>query len=330
MKEIKIYPNEALPIHAQLVEQLKYNIEARNWLPGKQLPTVRELARELQINYNTVRAAYHELEQQGYITTAQGRGTFVAQAPPGLPINQQEMLQDLIDEALLRAQAMGISPRAFARTAYTRAQFYAQPPVQRYIPRLLFAECNTADLSYHARTIEQQTGVAPEAYLLEDLRQQRPDFFARFDLITTIFSHVSDLQAIVGPEHTVLGLMIEPSYMGVLADLSSLSAGTTVGLICATRERAGYMERMLNGLGMQHLRYLTAGVDRPEEVVQVFAQSDHLYVSRQGLSQQQGDWPIKKTVHEYVTHLDPAALRMLRRRIAQIRTNQMTKENQSQ
>jgi DNA-binding transcriptional regulator YhcF (GntR family) len=323
MKELKISLTEALPIHVQLVEQLKYHIETRNWQPGKQLPTVRELAKELQINYNTVRAAYQELERQGYITTTQGRGTFVVQSPPGLSINQQETLQDLVDEVLLRVQTLGIPLHTFARTAYTRAQLYSQPASQKYIPHLLFTECNTADLSYHAHTIEQQTGVVPETYLLEDLRQHGPDFFARFELVTTIFAHVSELQEIVGPEHTVLGLMIEPSYTRVLVDLSSLPSGTPIGLICATRERAGHMERMLSGLGMQHLHYLTAGVDQPAELAQVFAQSDHLYVSRQGLSKQQGDWPAEKTVHEYVTHLDPAALRLLRKQIMQMHAKGM-------
>jgi hypothetical protein len=159
--------------------------------------------------------------------------------------------------------------------------------------------------------------------LLEDLNQYPPDFFARFDLVTTVFSHVSELQEIVGPEHAVLGLMIKPSYTGVLADLSTLPPETPVGLICATRERAERMEHMLNGLGMRHLRYLAVGMDQPTELAQVFAQSDHLYISRLGLSKQQGNWPARKTVHEYMTHLDPAALRLLRKRIAQIRANGM-------
>ncbi|HZR44017.1 MAG TPA: GntR family transcriptional regulator [Ktedonobacteraceae bacterium] len=319
---MKIHPTETLPIHVQLVEQLKYNIEANIWLPGKQLPTVRELAKELQINYNTVRSAYQELERQGYITTTQGRGTFVASLSVSLLTNQQETLQDLIDEALLRALALGISPNIFARTAYARAQIFSQPTSDLH---LLFTECNEADLAYHAQTIQQQTGITPETYLLADLHQYPADFFARFDLITTVFSHVSELQEIIGPERSVLGLMIKPSYMGVLADLSTLPSETPVGLICATQERAERMQHMLNGLGMRHLRYLAVGMDQPEELVQVFAQSDHLYVSRLGLSKQEGSWPSEKKVHEYATHLDPAALRLLRKRVAQIRANGMSK-----
>ncbi len=317
---MKIHPTETLPIHVQLVEQIKYNIEAKIWQPGKQLPTVRELAKELQINYNTVRSAYQELERQGYITTTQGRGTFVASSSASLPANQQETLQDLIDEALLRALALGISPNVFARTAYARAQLFSQPTSDLH---LLFTECNAADLAYHAQTIEQQTGIAPETYLLEDLHQYPADFFARFDLITTVFSHVSELQEIIGPGRAVLGLMIKPSYTGVLADLSTLPTETPVGLICATQERAERMQHMLKGLGMRHLRYLAVGMDQPEELARVFEQSDHLYVSRLGLSKQEGNWPGEKKVHEYATHLDPAALRLLRKRIAQIRANGM-------
>jgi len=67
-----------LPIHAQLTEQLRQQIEAGTLSRGTRLPTVRALAQELRINYNTVRAAYQELERQGYVLTKQGQGTFVA------------------------------------------------------------------------------------------------------------------------------------------------------------------------------------------------------------------------------------------------------------
>lgn len=71
------------PIYTQIVEHIKGLLAAGVLVPGDQLPTVREVAAELRINFNTVARAYRILHDEGVISTQQGRGTFVlAQAPP--------------------------------------------------------------------------------------------------------------------------------------------------------------------------------------------------------------------------------------------------------
>jgi len=67
-----------VPIYRQLVQQIENGILGGLLRPGEQLPTVREVALDLTINPNTVARAYRELEQQGLLTSYQGRGTFVA------------------------------------------------------------------------------------------------------------------------------------------------------------------------------------------------------------------------------------------------------------
>lgn len=317
MEEIKISKSETLSVHVQLMEQLKYHIAMGTWEPGAQLPTVRELAGALRINYNTVRAAYQELERQGYITTEQGRGTFVALNPPRAAEVQQATLLDLIDEALIKAQSLGIPAEVFARTAYARAKLFS--PAKTEI-RLLFSECNRADIEYYADTIKEATGLQPETVLLDELRGSEPEFFEQFDLITTTFFHTAELQEIVGSERGVLGLMVEPSSLEVLSEIGHLPQGTRVGLVCATQEGADQIERALKGVGMTYLRFFTAGTDQPGRLETVFQQAEHIYVSRLGLRHRPGPWPEDKPVREYVDDLDAAALRFLRSQIAEVRS----------
>ncbi|MEE9216362.1 MAG: GntR family transcriptional regulator [Anaerolineales bacterium] len=65
------------PIYMQIVAQLEQRIAAGELKPGDQLPTVRELAGELEVNFNTVARAYRMLDETGAISTQQGRGTYV-------------------------------------------------------------------------------------------------------------------------------------------------------------------------------------------------------------------------------------------------------------
>lgn len=319
MQEIILSPKAALPIYEQLTEQLKYRVEAGVWGPGTRLPTVRDFAQSLRVNYHTVRTAYQQLERDGYIVTTPGRGTFVVDVPPRLFAGQSGNIIDLIDETLIAAEASGISAEVFARAASVRTQLFTRP---KNDIRLLFAECNQSDLEYHARTIQLYTNIFPEVFLLEELHGCGSAFFTQFDLVLTTLSHVAELQELLGTEQRALGLMVEPSYQDVLAELAPLPANTPVGLICITQQYAKRMERMLLGVGLLHLRFLTVGVDQPGELAHVFANSDHLYVSRLGLNVYHECWPLKKPVHPYITHLDVVGLRMLRREIARVRAAQ--------
>jgi GntR family transcriptional regulator len=78
--EIKLDFRNKKPLVLQLQNAIEAQITSGSLLPGDQLPTVRELANQLEINFNTVARAYRVLDQEGWITTRQGRGTFVLAA----------------------------------------------------------------------------------------------------------------------------------------------------------------------------------------------------------------------------------------------------------
>lgn len=71
--------NSGLPVWIQVKNRIAYLIGAGEYRAGDQLPTVRALAVDLDISYNTVNRAYMDLEREGYISTRKGRGTFVAE-----------------------------------------------------------------------------------------------------------------------------------------------------------------------------------------------------------------------------------------------------------
>lgn len=71
--------SSGLPVWIQVKNRIAYLIGAGEYRAGDQLPTVRALAIDLDISYNTVNRAYMDLEREGYITTRKGRGTFVAE-----------------------------------------------------------------------------------------------------------------------------------------------------------------------------------------------------------------------------------------------------------
>jgi GntR family transcriptional regulator len=70
--------HSGVPVYRQLIDQVRGGIASGSLTAGDQLPTIRQLAVDLEINPNTVMRAYRELELGGLIETHQGTGTFVA------------------------------------------------------------------------------------------------------------------------------------------------------------------------------------------------------------------------------------------------------------
>ena len=89
--------HSGLPIYIQIVNQIQSQLANGRLKPGDQLPTVRALAQELRVNFNTVARAYRILDEARIISTQQGRGTYITEIPPP---NISEKLRNESLEAL--------------------------------------------------------------------------------------------------------------------------------------------------------------------------------------------------------------------------------------
>ena len=69
-----------IPATAQVMEQVRQKLIDGELRPGDQLPTVRQLASELRVNFNTIARAYRMLDDAGLISTQRGRGTYILTA----------------------------------------------------------------------------------------------------------------------------------------------------------------------------------------------------------------------------------------------------------
>jgi len=75
--QIKIDLLSKIPIYVQVIDQIKHMIATGTLEPGDQLPTVRQMAADLRVNFNTIARAYRMLDEEGLISTQHGRGTYI-------------------------------------------------------------------------------------------------------------------------------------------------------------------------------------------------------------------------------------------------------------
>jgi len=100
-----------LPIYTQIVNQVQAQVMNGRLKHNDQLPTVRALAEELRVNFNTVARAYRILDEARIISTQQGRGTYITEIPPPKVTEKlrQETLEALTQKYIGEAMRLDFS-----------------------------------------------------------------------------------------------------------------------------------------------------------------------------------------------------------------------------
>jgi len=106
-----ISQSDKRPMYLQIMEQMKQRIAVGDWSEGQAIPSIRQLAVDLQVSVITVKRAYLELEREGVIVTQQGKGSHVASnGGLGTRLREEELAQHL-EQATRLAAMLGIRPK---------------------------------------------------------------------------------------------------------------------------------------------------------------------------------------------------------------------------
>ena len=99
------------PLYLQIMEQIKRKIAVGDWAEGQPIPSIRQLAVEIEVSVITVKRAYYELEREGIIVTQHGKGSQVASTPGlGVRLHEEELRRHL-EQAMRIAAQLGIRPK---------------------------------------------------------------------------------------------------------------------------------------------------------------------------------------------------------------------------
>jgi len=98
------------PIYEQIYKQIKQQIMRGELQAGEILPSIRLLAKELQISVITTKRAYEELERDGFIATVGGKGSFVAEQNVELLLERKrQFIEDKIAQLVAEGKTLNIS-----------------------------------------------------------------------------------------------------------------------------------------------------------------------------------------------------------------------------
>lgn len=125
--ELRLDASSAVPIYAQIVEQVKALVASRGLRAGDQLPSIRELAASVRVNRNTAAKAYQLLESEGVVETRQGHGCFIAETPPRWSREERmRRIERSVDRALVEAFHLEIPFEELAAMLERRARRFSR------------------------------------------------------------------------------------------------------------------------------------------------------------------------------------------------------------
>jgi GntR family transcriptional regulator len=113
MIQFRLDRQSGVPAYRQIVDQVRQALRLGLLGPGDQLPTVRDVVKQIAINPNTVHRAYRDLEQQGLTEGRPGSGTFIKRSLSKVP-EQQQVLQRQLQKWVRTARAAGLGDEAIA------------------------------------------------------------------------------------------------------------------------------------------------------------------------------------------------------------------------
>ena len=105
---IRIETSSGLPITRQIIDQIASQIAGSALMPGDRLPSVRELAKQIGVNQNTILRAYERLTDQGLLERIHGSGTYVCEKKVRRVRKLTNLVRDDVQRLAEKAVALGI------------------------------------------------------------------------------------------------------------------------------------------------------------------------------------------------------------------------------
>lgn len=173
--------------YLQLAEQIEAQILSGELKPGDRLPTERILEKETGLSRGTIKAAFHELQKSGRVTTIQGSGSFVTQ------INREESrstARATFRQAILQLKALGITP---PESSQIFSQVLEEFLHENAKVRVGWIDCCEECLSSIRLQLKNNHGILLDTMVLSDFKRNPRPIEENSDLIITTSKHYDEV-----------------------------------------------------------------------------------------------------------------------------------------
>jgi GntR family transcriptional regulator len=322
-----------IPLYLQLKDLIKYHISTGSLRSNEQLPGVVDLGKDLQINFETVRKAYKELEKEGLLTMKRGLGTFIMgnnMGNPGShnggnhggsqgaapafspkvssPLDVPEVMKDFVRQLLY----LGLDKAAIQAAFFQALEGLSSEDEQSFV---IFTECNQLQVTEISEQLRSHLEVRVKGVLLEELKKEiegaSADDKSPLAVITTGF-HLNEVRNIVGNLPVKIDFVITNMSPETRRELDVLDKEAHLGFICRDLESIAFYKDMLKAeLGLKsELQCCT--LEEEAEVKRILNSVSALLVSPPVYEKIRELAPTTLPIFNVFDKVDPMSLRIIK------------------
>lgn len=312
------------PLYLQLKDLIKYHISTGTIQSKQKLPTVHGLAKELDVNFETVRKAYKELERQGLVSMERGLGTYVnegvtASARPSISGdgNRPADATDLVTRGVHELLRMGLTVQEIQEIV---EQAVSQAKRTSGRPGVLFVECNTLQANGISEVLSKELGVPIRPILVKDLKHEMTRIFdsgGPLQAVITTGFHVDEVRSLLNGTQIPIDYVIANMSPETRRRLDPYHANSRFGFVYRDPESKYYKDILQMELEIRS-EILCCAIDEETRLSNILASVDVLLatpsVYEQMLKMARPGLP----VFNVQDRVDPMSLKMLKDRMANL------------
>lgn len=310
--------NNKMPLYLQLKDLIKYYISTGSIQADQQLPGVNALAKELGVNFETVRKAYKELERDGLLSVERGRGTHVilsnvspapmkttASFEDGLLTATKNILKNYLRQGRSLEEAQGIIDQAFQEVSADTSK-----------QQVVFTECNTLQIKEISQLLKSYLGQPVKPVLIKDLKDELQNISHESgqpsNIVTTGF-HVDEVRETVRNLPVNIHVLITHMSMETRRKLSAFGKNARFGFICRDQESISLYKDVLKvELDNPKLNLICATSSEESKVEKMLKSLDVLLISPPAYEEIKRIAPPELPIFNVFDQVDAMALRIVK------------------
>ncbi len=238
-----------VPLYVQLKELIRYYISTGAIQSNQRLPTIKDLSRKLEVNFETIRKAYKDLEQEGLLTTKRGSGTFAsnhassgASTFTGTEIESTTLstpkapLKRLLREGVLIEEIKIMVAQALSEVSAEASE-----------QSVIFTECNVSQILEISSLLQNYLGLNVAPVLLGDLRKETERLARSGSLLAVLTTgfHMNEVRKALQGLAVKVDFLVTSMSPETRRQLASVDKTNRYGFICRDVESIPFYREML-------------------------------------------------------------------------------------
>ncbi|PWT94015.1 MAG: hypothetical protein C5B54_00735 [Acidobacteria bacterium] len=312
-----------IPLYLQLKALITHYVSTGMLKEDDRLPTVKQLASELGINFETVRKAYKDLDKEGLLSSRRGTGTFASgHANSKIQMNRSLYPElepvDTLRMAVEKMLKKGISPSEIQKSVGDILNNILEENSKQF---LIFTECNQLQIRQISEALKTDLRLNVHPVLLNDLREKVERFIKEkiklLAVVTTGF-HVNEVRHLLSDLPVNIDFVITNMSTATRRAINELDKKAQYGLICRDPVQMHFFKDLVKeelGIESEIISCVTAETLRVEEILNSV---DVLLVSPPVYEEIKAIAPLGLPIFNVLDRIDPISLSVLKQRLRQL------------